>query len=186
MGRTLAVGRIVFVAALLVMGFPPKVHAQAQEEQTAESALEEAHRLYGPPPPMENCSDDQEAAILSGEIVVCRRKRDDSEFRTLPSGDAQARYAQETMNRGNPQTPDVSGEGIFKGPATVSGLCIIGPCPKPPALIIDVTALPQAPPGSDADRIAHGLPPLGLDDDDRAVLSEPANRAESAEPADEP
>src|SRR3546814_13144212 len=75
---------------------------------------------------MENGSDDQEAAILSGEIVVCRRKRDDAEFRTLPSGDAQARYAQETMNKGNPQTPDVAGEGIFRGPATVSGLCIIG------------------------------------------------------------
>jgi len=29
--------------------------------------------------------------------------------------------------------------------------------------MIDVTALPQAPPGSDADRIANGLPPLGRD-----------------------
>src|SRR3546814_8299289 len=88
---------------------------------------------------MDNCVGDQEAAILSGEIVVCRSKRDESEFRTLPSGDAQARYAQETMNKGNPQTPDVAGEGIFRGPATVSGLCILGPCPQPPALFIDVT-----------------------------------------------
>src|SRR3546814_101038 len=139
---------------------------------------------------MENWSGDREASILSGEIVVCRRKRDQSEFRTLPSEDAQTRYAQETMNKGNPQTPDVSGEGIFKGPATVSGLCIIGPCPKPPALFIDVTALPQAPPGSDADRIAHGLPPLGLEDEKRV---EPAtipalapNPAESAGPEDAP
>src|SRR3546814_11017570 len=107
---------------------------------------------------MENWSGDREASILSGEIVVCRRKRDQSEFRTLPSEDAQARYAQETMNKGNPQTPDVAGAGIFKGPATVSGLCIIGPCPKPPALFIAFTALPPAPPGSDAHRTVPRLP----------------------------
>jgi hypothetical protein len=34
----------------------------------------------------------------------------------------------------------------------------------PPALIIDVEALPQAPAGSDADRIARGLPPLGQEE----------------------
>ena len=34
----------------------------------------------------------------------------------------------------------------------------------PPALIIDVEALPDAPAGSDADRIARGLPPLGQDE----------------------
>src|SRR3546814_9765087 len=123
MGRMLAVRQTVIVGVLLAAGFP--AFAQAQEE-TAQSALEEARELYGPPPPMENCSGDREASILSGEIVVCRRKRDQSEFRTLPSEDAQARYAQETMNKGNPQTPDVSGDGIFKGPATISGLCIIG------------------------------------------------------------
>lgn len=183
MVRTLAIGPLAIVGTLLAVGLPAKTQAQ---EDTAASALAQARALYGPPPPMENCSDDQEAAILSGEIVVCRRKRDQSEFRTLPSEDAQARYAEETMNKGNPQTPDVSGPGIFKGPATVSGLCVIGPCPKPPALMIDVTALPQAPPGSDADRIAHGLPPLGLEDEKRFEPATPANPAESAEPEDAP
>ena len=63
-----------------------------------------------------------------------------------------------------PLTPDVAGPGIFRGPATVSGLCLIPPCPKEPALIIDIESLPEAPPGSDADRIARGLPPLGNDE----------------------
>lgn len=184
MGRTLAIGQMIIIGVLLAVGFPPEAQAQAQND-TAASTLESARELYGPPPPMENCSDDQEASLLSGEIVVCRRKRDQSEFRTLASENAQARYAQETMNKGNHQTPDVAGDGIFKGPATVSGLCIIGPCPKPPALFIDVTALPQAPPGSDADRIAHGLPPLGLDDD-RVQPATPANPSGSAEPVDVP
>ena len=31
--------------------------------------------------------------------------------------------------------------------------------------MIDVEALPHAPPGSDADRIARGLPPLGEEGD---------------------
>ena len=183
MGRNLAVWKMVIFGALLVIGLAPSARAQ---EGTAGSALAEARELYGPPPPMEDCSDDQEASILSGEIVVCRRKRDDAEFRTLPSEDAQARYAQETMNKGNPQTPDVSGPGIFKGPATISSLCIIGPCPKPPALFIDVTALPQAPPGSDADRISKGLQPLGQDDNRRVEPAGLPNPAESAEPEDVP
>lgn len=176
--------QMVIFGVFLATGLSPD--AQAQDE-AAQSALAQARELYGPPPPLEDCSDDQEASILSGEIVVCRRKRDQSEFRTLPSEDAQTRYAQETMNKGNPQTPDVAGDGIFKGPATVSGLCLIGPCPKPPALIIDVAALPPPPPGSDADRIAHGLPPLGQDDDNRAEPPGPdPNPAGSAEPEDVP
>ena len=121
--------------------------------------------LYGPEPPMEDCSEEQEAAILSGEIVVCRRKQDQRQYRTMSREAAQRRYARETMNKDNPQTPDPCGPncGIFKGPPTVGGMCIPGlqKCPPPPALIIDVTALPEAPPGSDADRISRGLPPLG-------------------------
>ncbi len=105
------------------------------------------------------CTRDQEAARISGEIIVCAPPRDDSEYRTDPN--SSKRYAEETAYANDPQAPDVAGAGIFRGPATVSGLCIIPPCPPPKALIIDVTALPEAPPGSDADRIARGLAPLG-------------------------
>lgn len=127
--------------------------------------LAAARTQYGPPPQVEDCSAEQEAAIISGEIIVCRRKQDTSEYLTGSREESQSRYAQETMYANDPQAPDVAGPGIFRGPATVGSLCIPGlqKCPPPPALMIDVTALPQAPPGSDADRIANGLPPLGRD-----------------------
>lgn len=115
-----------------------------------------------PPDPreIEQCKRDQEAASISGEIIVCGAGRDDSQYRTLNRDAAQSRYARETAYVNDPQAPDVAGAGIFRGPATVGGLCIIPPCPPPKAVIIDVEALPEAPPGSDADRIARGLPPL--------------------------
>ena len=116
-------------------------------------------------PEYEDCSAEEQAAVISGEIIVCRRKADDAKYRTTSREDAENRYALETMNRGNPQTPDVAGPGIFRGPATVSGICGIGlsKCPPPPAYMIDFSTLPPTPPGSDADRVARGLRPIGND-----------------------
>jgi hypothetical protein len=111
---------------------------------------------------IEDCSEDQEAASITGEIVVCRRRGSDQ-----GSGwDKEAwenRYAAETRGR---DPVDVGGPGIFRGKPTVSGLCVPGlqKCPPPPAYFIDFDALPETPPGSDADRIARGLPPRGRDD----------------------
>ena len=109
----------------------------------------------------EECATQREAAVITNEIVVCGEREESLRHRLYNDADNETRYARETMNRDNPPAPDVAGEYIFRGPATVSGLCFIGPCPKPPAYIVDVTGLPDAPPGSDADRIAHGLPPIG-------------------------
>lgn len=118
------------------------------------------------PRQIEQCEREVEAATISREIVVCREIVEDSQrYRTGSDSESEDRYARETMYANDPQAPDVAGPGIFRGPATVGGLCIPGlqKCPPPPALMVDVTALPQAPPGSDADRIARGLPPLGQD-----------------------
>lgn len=115
---------------------------------------------------VEECVRQEDASQISGEIVVCRqfRERTDNSY----YGDreaAQDNYAAETAYRDAPATPNVDGPGIFQGEPTIGGLCIPGlqKCPPPPALIVDVAALPKAPPGSDADRIARGLPPIGND-----------------------
>ncbi|WP_128891583.1 hypothetical protein [Erythrobacter sp. HKB08] len=134
-----------------------------REEVTAEQVFERAEAVYGPPEPEPECEEGE-----GDEIVVCAQGPDDPEQHRLRSREeAQDDYAARTMNRGNPQTPDPCGPncGIFSGPATVGGLCGIGlnPCPPPPAYFIDFSTLPEAPPGSDADRIARGLPPLGRD-----------------------
>lgn len=120
-----------------------------------------------PPPPAmrsteEECRRQREAAVISGEIVVCGSQGGGTNPRITSREEAQTRYAEATQGRGPVQLPEL---GIFRGPATVSGICIPGifNCPKPPALFVDVRALPQAPPGSDADRIARGLPPQGQD-----------------------
>lgn len=117
---------------------------------------------------VEQCEREREAATISGEIVVCREiVVGTADYYSADRDAAQQRYAEETAFANDLPTPDVAGPGIFRGPATVGSLCIPGlqKCPPPPALMIDVTALPQAPPGSDADRISRGLPPLGASGD---------------------
>lgn len=117
---------------------------------------------------VEQCDREREAATISGEIVVCREIVDGTaDYYSADRNAAQQRYAEETAFANDLPPPDVAGPGIFRGPATVGSLCIPGlqKCPPPPALMIDVTALPEAPPGSDADRISRGLPPLGASGD---------------------
>lgn len=64
--------------------------------------------------------------------------------------------AARSTNDGLPRAPDVAGGGIFKGPPTVSNLCLIPPCPKDAVYLVDVESLPEAPRGSDAERIGKG------------------------------
>lgn len=109
----------------------------------------------------EDCEEEADAARIANEIVVCRQLGEGTDG-SWNKEEFEQGYAQRTQGE---KPVDVAGGGIFRGPATVSGLCIIPPCPAEAALIIDVEALPQAPEGSDADRIARGLPPLGRDED---------------------
>lgn len=144
----------------------PVVPATAPEQPRGPAPDYSAERPdtgYGPPPPVDKCDEDQEAAQITGEIVVCRRIREQEEFRIRNSDRAESDYARETMYEGDPQAPDVAGPGIFRGKATVSGMCFVPPCPTPVMPDIDFAAIPEAPPGSDADRVGRGLPPRGID-----------------------
>lgn len=128
---------------------------------------------------IKECEDQREAGVVAGEIVVCRALETDTS--QLYSGSREAwlkDYAERTQNAGTIAPPDVAGPGIFRGPATISGLCFIPPCPEPPALIIDVEAIPPPPAGSDAERVAQGLPPLK---DDDAPLSDEERQRVAAE-----
>ena len=115
----------------------------------------------------QECVDRAEAGRISGEIVVCGSSG--SEGKAPLTGDraaSQRRYAQETALKGAPRAPD-----LFGIPDNGKGISLGGV--PPPVLYIDVEALPAAPAGSDADRIARGLPPLGEDGE----LSEEEERA---------
>lgn len=152
------------LAFAAMMGMPSPASAQ----DGAQGSPPERIDLTVPSPRMspteEACNRQREAAIVSGEIVVCGGDTGPDQ-RITSRREAQDRYAARTAFRDDPATPNVDGPGIFRGPATVSGICVKGVfnCPKPPALMVDVRALPQAPPGSDADRIARGLAPQGSD-----------------------
>ena len=127
---------------------------------------------------LKDCENQREAGVVAGEIVVCRELPADTS--QLYSGSREAwlkDYAERTQNAGTLPPPDVAGPGIFRGPATVSGLCFIPPCPKDPALIIDVEAIPPPPEGSDAERVAQGLKPV--EDDDAPLSAEERGRIEA-------
>lgn len=152
-----------FATAALLALAAPATSAKAQDGATGFPP--ERIDLTVTAPPLrsteEECRRQREAAMVSGEIVVCGALPGE-EQRITSREEARNRYAARTQGA---STPDVAGPGIFRGPATLSGICVPGifNCPRPPALMVDVTGLPKAPPGSDADRIARGLAPLGED-----------------------
>lgn len=125
---------------------------------------------------LERCREEQQAASIRDEILVCGESLDQSQYRTTSRENSQRRYAEETNTQGflgAPDfNPDVAGPGIFRGKPTVSGLCLPLSCPSPLPLFIDVAALPEAPAGSDADRIARGLAPIG---NDTGTIAEPVD-----------
>ena len=154
----------------------------AAQPITAEQATVAARAAFGPPAPeKKRCA----PVADDGEIVVCAEEQEQSQFRIRSDDQAEDDYARETMDKGAPRAPDVAGPGIFKGPATVSGICGIGlnKCPPPPAYFIDFAALPETPPGSDAERVGQGLAPTG---DAGASAAAPVNPPGSASPAEPP
>lgn len=167
--------RSILSALVLVMMLVVSAPVAAQDESSATSAAAETPpepaTPITPPPrinvlvtvptgeinqaQVQECEDRADASAISGEIVVCRRVGDDSSNSLSGSrADAQKRYAEETAFKGAPPPPD-----LFGIPDNGNGIGF-GSVP-PAAVFIDVEALPQAPAGSDADRIARGLPPLG-------------------------
>ena len=83
------------------------------------------------------------------EIVVCA-PREPRENRY--PGREQLDSVRSTYD-GLPRAPDL--RPVYPGPVVARG-CFIPPCPPPQMIFIDVKALPEAPPGSDADLIAKG------------------------------
>ncbi len=146
-----------FVFLSLLSGAPAST-ALAQEVPTltADEVIAKAETTYGPPPPKPRCQPQQ-----GDEIVVCaEEEQDQDQFRVKSSSELDP-TSEDAIDDGLPRAPDVSGPGIFKGKPTVSGLCLIPPCPGEPAYIIDFSQLPETPEGSDADRVGQGLVPRG-------------------------
>ena len=173
--------RVVGLALFLCICASTPAHSRQQADPPAQ------RQVQGPPVGRDaqvgdvdpRCRDDQDAARISGEIVVCRTLRDPDE-RYSSREESANRYAAATAHRGD--APD------FRPPPCVSSLLTW--CPKfgkpgPPALIVDVAALPEAPPGSDADRIGRGIAGPSPSERERPGRGDVAvSRAGSEEPAE--
>lgn len=122
----------VFAAAAL----PPPPH----DGVTAEQAIARAQEVYGIASVARGCRPSS-----GDEIVVCADRGKDQ------------RLPEDTTNTdtGIPRAPVFAPRSA--GGVTVTG-CFLQKCPKE-LYFIDVKALPEAPPGSDADKIAKGEAP---------------------------
>ena len=122
-------------AAAAAAATPAPVTAEELiERASAHYALEEAPSGACPEP-------------VGNEIVVCREVEDPDRYR-VPS-DTDRGVARDHV----PRAPDL--EPRYPGVVVARG-CYIGPCPRPMPVMIDLKAIPEAPAGSDADRIAKG------------------------------
>lgn len=173
------------IAPALALGLAPALAAQTADssapQPAAEPATSPAPAAAAPPrinlmvtvpraevnqAQAQQCRSEADAGTISGEIVVCAETGADASALTGSRAESQKRYAQETMNKGKVPPPDMfgipdNGKGIGFGK------------PPPVAITVDFAALPKAPAGSDADRIARGLQPTGQEEE----LSEEQERA---------
>ena len=159
------------LAGLLGLSLTAPLAAQEDGERVVIDLLEDAAPAELDEFAEEQCQRDADAGVIAGEIVVCRERTEPTDG-LWDKEDFERRYAEASQG---PQPADVDRTGLPNGMVplvTIKG-CFIGPCPGEPAIMIDVAALPKAPGGSDADRIARGLPPLGEEGDlGRGPISE--------------
>lgn len=142
--------RLTIIPALLL-----SVPASAQDgdgavDSKVAARLEQAKAVYGVPDPRQRCRPQPG----SDEIVVCVDRGEDLVVPSTAESDPYSRAARRALDGDIPSAPDVSTIQCRRG---ADGVCRgnFGGAP-PPVYYIDVTALPEAPPGSDADRIAKG------------------------------
>ncbi len=137
---------------------PDQDDPAAKAPLTAEEVIADSAPVVGPPLPPE-CEPDP----LNNRIVICASRNDD-QFRVPRRIDPERVDAYGDV----PRAPDVFGIPNHGTPIP------FGSVPEP-VLIIDLEAIPEAPPGSDADRVGRGLAPRGYDSGSgRSAPVEPA------------
>lgn len=135
--------------ACLIGASPALAQTPVATDAKIEAMIARAREAYSLPAKPKRCG-----ATADGEIVVCAPDRGER-WRVPPTSETDPN-SRAALRDGVPRAPNVAGRGIFSGPPTVGGLCVLPPCPPPPAYMIDLSTIPEAPEGSDADRIAKG------------------------------
>lgn len=143
--------RGTIVGLVMALSSAP-VAAQADPEpdpQVAERVAAAHARLS-----VETVQDRCRAARKTGEIVVCVDRGEDLRVPSTAESDPSSLAARHALNNGIPRAPQLD-RGSCKGQPG----CMVGGWAPPPIYAIDPAAIPEAPEGSDADRIAKGEMP---------------------------
>ena len=130
----------------MLAAIPAGAQAPDPDLQVAERLAAAKSRLG-----VETVQDRCRNARKSGEIVVCIDRGEDLRVPSTAESDPSSLAARRALNNGIPRAPQLD-RGSCKGQPG----CVVGGWAPPPIYVIDPTALPQAPEGSDADRIAKG------------------------------
>ena len=130
----------------MLAAIPAGAHAPDPDLQVAERLAAAKSRLG-----VETVQDRCRNARKSGEIVVCIDRGEDLRVPSTAESDPSSLAARRALNNGIPRAPQLD-RGSCKGQPG----CVVGGWAPPPIYVIDPAALPQAPEGSDADRIAKG------------------------------
>lgn len=136
----------------MVLALSAPAHAQSDPDtldaKVAER-LDQAKSAYGVADPRLRCR----PKPGTDEIVVCVDRGEDQRVDRGPP-DPNSLEGRRALNGGVPRAPQFD-RGSCKGQPG----CITGGWAPPPVYYVDVTALPEAPPGSDAEKIAKGEMP---------------------------
>jgi hypothetical protein len=140
--------------SLVALGAPARADPPASDEQADARVAEmiaHAREVYGVHTARTVCK-----PSTGDEIVVCADHGRDQRVPSTAETDPDSLAGRQYRDGGVPTAPDL--ERHFHGVSAARG-CFVGPCPKPPVYYVDLKALPEPPPGSDADKIAKGDAP---------------------------
>ena len=131
----------LFAAALAA---PAAAQSGASADERGAEILANARQVLTAVPPRQSCATSGE-----DEIVVCAPS-DGERYRVPSSTDTDPR-SRAALRTGMPAPPPMD-RGSCKGQPG----CIVGGWAPPPIYYIDLKAIPEAPDGSDSDRVARG------------------------------
>lgn len=136
-------GALLWAAPALAQDATPTATPDTADAKV-DAAIAQQKKVFGPPNPRKTCG----VADAKGEIVVCAP--DNSQHRVQSSTELDP-TSHAALYDGLPRAPQLD-RGSCKGQA---GCVSFGYAPEP-IYYIDLKAIPEAPPGSDADLIAKG------------------------------
>lgn len=135
----------VLAGAALLASAGARAEPDAADQRVTEM-LDQAKRVYGASDPRDRCRrrDGQ-------EIVVCVDRGEDLRVPSTADSDPNSREARHAQDNGVPRAPQLD-RGSCRGQPG----CVTGGWAPPPIYVVDVSKLPQAPEGSEADLVAKG------------------------------